>query len=178
MFTRLLVPLDGSGLAEQALVAAGDLAHGLSATIVLARAVTPVVPGRSYEPGLVQRLDEAQEREAERYLESTARRLRNHRYPVETHLLRGEVIPELLNLAKSDHCDLIVITSHGMSGLGSRVFGSVAQKLLDSAECPVLVIRCERGDLEREEEREEAAADARLLSELSHAGPKVVDRNG
>jgi nucleotide-binding universal stress UspA family protein len=120
----------------------------------------------------MQRLEGAQVREAETYLESTAQRLRNDRLSVETRLLRGEVVPELLNLTGSDRCDLIVITSHGMSGLGSRVFGSVAQKLLYSASCPVLVIRCGQGDLQREEEREATVADATLLSQLSHAGQK------
>lgn len=173
MFRRLLVPLDGSELAERALVAAGDLAESLSATIVLARAVAPAVPGPCYEPGLLQRLEEAQTREAETYLASTAQRLREDRLSVETRLLRGDVAPALIRMAASDRCDLIVITSHGMSGLGSHVFGSVAQKLLYSANCPVLVIRCVPSDLQREEEREAAAADTTLLSQLSHASRKA-----
>jgi hypothetical protein len=57
-----------------------------------------------------------------------------------------------------------------MGGLGSRVFGSVAQKLLYAAHCPVLVARSSEGDLEAEEEAEERKSDRALLGELSRTG--------
>jgi len=164
---RVLVPLDGSELAERALVVAGDLAESLSATIILARVVPPPVAGRFYAPSLPERLDEAHTQEAEAYLASTAERLRQDRLTVETRLLRGQVAPILVAEAMRDRCDLIAITSHGMSGLGSQVFGSVAQKLLYSAPCPVLVVRSVPEELEREEEFEAGVADEALLAQIS-----------
>jgi nucleotide-binding universal stress UspA family protein len=167
MIRRVLVPLDGSELAERALVVAGDLAESLAATVVLARVVSPPTPGRFYAPGLLWQMKDAQTREAEAYLASAADRLRADRLAVETRLLHGDVAAEVVAEAKG--CDLIVITSHGMSGLGSDVFGSTAQKLLYSASCPVLVVRCAQEALRREEEREEELADEMLLAQLPAA---------
>ncbi len=166
MIRRVLVPLDGSQLAERALRVAGDLAEGVSATLILARVVPPLATGTSYQANLLKELTETQTREAEIYLASAAERARADRLVVETRLLHGEVAPTLVRVARHEHCDLIAISSHGMSGLGSQVFGSVAQKLLYSAPCPVLVVRSTPADLEQEEEREERAADEALLGWL------------
>ncbi len=180
MISRVLVPLDGSELAERALVVAGDLAESLTATIILARAVPALVLSHFYTPNLWRQLEQAQTQEAEAYLAATAERLRKDLLSVETRLLRGEVAATLVAAAAQERCNLIVITSHGMSGLGSQVFGSTAQKLLYSAHCPVLVVRCTQVELQREEEQEVKATDEALLARLStqsHRGgmdkPKV-----
>ncbi len=167
MIRRILVPLDGSKLAESALVIGGDLAESQPATLVIARVVCPPVASEFYAPSLLRQLVEAQTKEAKAYLAATADRLREDRLTVETRLLRGEVAPTLVAEALREHADLIVITSHGMSGLGSQVFGSVAQKLLYSAPCPVLVTRPVPGELEREEEFEANAADEALLEQIA-----------
>jgi nucleotide-binding universal stress UspA family protein len=167
MIKRILVPLDGSHLAERALVAAGDLAESLSATLVVARVVTVRHDGRQYRPHIISELVEAETQEAETYLASIAKELRRDRLSVETILLHGEPAQAVAAVAREEQCDLIALTSHGMSGLGSDVFGSIAQKLLHSAPCPVLVVRCTAQDLEREEEEEEGAADRELVDQLS-----------
>lgn len=167
MIRRVLVPLDGSLLAERALLVAGNLVESLAGTLVVARVVAPRPDGRYYRAHLVQELIDAETREAQGYLASTAERLRNDRLIVETVLLHGEVTAELLAAVEREHCDLIAMSSHGMSGLGSHVFGSVAQQLLHAASCPVLVVRSTPDDLEREEEQEERATDSVLLGELS-----------
>jgi nucleotide-binding universal stress UspA family protein len=146
--------------------------------MILARVVPAPVPGRFYAPGLLQQVDEAQTQEAEAYLASTADRLREDRLSVETRLLHGDVARALVASAERDHCELIAITSHGMSGLGSQVFGSTAQKLLYSASCPVLVVRCQQGELLREEEREEGATDAAMLAQMSAAAKGKVAGHG
>ena len=178
MIKRVMVPLDGSELSERALVVAGDLAESLSATMILARVVPAPVPGRFYAPGLLQQVGEAQTQEAEAYLAATAGRLREDRLSVDTRLLHGDVAPALVAAAEGDRCDLIAITSHGMSGLGSQVFGSTAQKLLYSAPCPVLVVRCHEGELLREEEREEGVSDEAMLAQLSAATEGNVAGHG
>ncbi len=167
MIKRLLVPLDGSDLAERALVVAGDLAESLSAVIVLARVVPPPVPGRFYSAKLLEQVQEAQAKEAEAYLSSVAERLKADRLSVQTRVLAGEVAPTLVRFAEETRCELIVMGSHGLGGLGSQVFGSVAQKVLHTSGCPVLVVRPTTADVfEREEEQEEREADRALLGEL------------
>ena len=167
MIKRLLVPLDGSELAEEALVIAGDLAESLDGVIVLARVVPPPVPGRFYAPNLLEQVREAQTREAEAYLASAAERLKEDRLHVETRVEAGEVATTLVRLAEQERCQLIVMGSHGLGGLGWHVFGSVAQKVLHASHCPVLIVRPTPAEMEREEETEEREADAALLNELA-----------
>jgi nucleotide-binding universal stress UspA family protein len=170
MIKRLLVPLDGSKLAEEALVIAGDLAESLDGTLVLVRVVPPPIPGRFYAPGLLEQVQEAQAKEAESYLESVAERLKDDRLHVEMRVLRGEVASTLVQFAERERCHLIVMASHGLGGLGWHVFGSVAQKVLHSSRLPVLMVRPTPEELEREEEQEEQRADAALLGELREGG--------
>ena len=169
MIKRLLVPLDGSHLAEQALKVAGDVAEGTSATIVVARVVPPPIPGRFYAPNLLDQLQAAQLKETEAYLSSIAERLRGDRLSVETRAASGAVADTLVGLAASERCDIIVMSSHGLGGVGWRVFGSVAQKVLHSAPCPILIVRPSQDELDREEEEEEEQADAALLGELTQS---------
>jgi nucleotide-binding universal stress UspA family protein len=167
MLRRILVPVDGSKLAESALVIGGDLAESQPATLIITRVVCPPAASEFYAPSLLSQIEEAQNKEAKAYLATTAERLRQDRLTIETRLLHGEVAPTLVAEALRDHVDLIVITSHGMSGLGSQVFGSVAQKLLYTAPCPVLVTRPVPEELEREEESEATAADEALLEQIT-----------
>jgi nucleotide-binding universal stress UspA family protein len=165
---RLLVPLDGSDLAEEALVVAGDLAESVDGVLVLARVVPPPVPGRFYAPNLLEQVEEAQAKEAEAYLASVAARLKDDRLHVETRVTRGEVASTLAALAEKEHCELIVMGSHGLGGVGWHVFGSVAQKLLHTSPRPVLIVRPGSADVfEREEESEERVVDEAMLSELA-----------
>jgi nucleotide-binding universal stress UspA family protein len=174
---RILVPVDGSQLGERALVVAGDLAESLAATIVVARVVPPLAPGR-YAPDLLRQVEEAQAKDAQAYLASVAERLADDRLTVETRLLRGPVVETLVEEASKERCDLIALTSHGMGGLASAVFGSVAQKLLHAAPCPVLVVRSTAADLESDEELEERRADEALISEAGRLAAKSTAEHG
>jgi nucleotide-binding universal stress UspA family protein len=166
MIKRVLVPLDGSQLAERALVIAGGLAESLAGTVALVRVVAPLEAGRLYAPHLADQLEQAQVQEAREYLEAVSRRLEDDRLRTELHVAVGPVARTLVGEAKRLHSDLIVLTSHGMGGLGDQVFGSVAMKLLQSAPCPVLVVRSTAGELEAEEEAEERQTDEALLRKL------------
>jgi nucleotide-binding universal stress UspA family protein len=172
MIQRVLVPLDGSRLAERALRVAGDLTESLSGTLIVARVVPPAPQAGSLTPGLIEQLEAAHNDEAAAYLNAIADRLRADRLQVKTRLLHGQPASELIAVATEESCDLIAISSHGMSGLGSQVFGSGAQKLLYAAPCPVLVVRSTAEDLTREEEQEEQAADTALLERIAAAEPK------
>jgi nucleotide-binding universal stress UspA family protein len=169
MIKRLLVPLDGSHLAEQALKFAADVAEATSGTIVATRVVAPPVPGRFYAANLLDQLREAQQKEAEAYLTSVAERLRGDRVAVETRVAYGPVAETLVALAERERCDIIVMSSHGLGGIGWQVFGSVAQKVLHSSRCPVLIVPTSEAEFVREEEEEEGQADSALLGELAQS---------
>lgn len=167
MIKRLLVPLDGSKVAERALVVAGGLAESLAATVVLVRVVPPPVPGRFYKENLLEQVESAHVQEAETYLAALAKRLREDRLAVETHVFCGPVASTLVREGRDQNCDLVVLSSQGAGGAGWQLFGSVALKLLHAAPCPVLVVKPSDVELESEEEAEEERADEALLNELS-----------
>ncbi len=177
MIKRILVPLDGSEIAEEALNIAGELAQGLSGEITVLRVVPPPVPGRFYAPHLLDELQEAQVREAEAYVEEARHRLADG-VNVDTHVLCGEVAATLLEYAESEDCDLIVMSSHGLGGRGWQVFGSVAQKVLHAAGRPVLIVRPGDAEWEREEEREEGRGDEALLDQMALANAESTAMAG
>lgn len=176
MLKRLLVPLDGSKLAEEALVTAAELAESLNASIVLLRVVPSSVPGRFYSPQLLEHVQQAQAQEAEAYLTSVADRLTADRLRVDTHVLFGEVAASVVRFTEIERSDLIVIGSHGLGGRGWQVFGSVAQKVLHSSRCPVLIVRPTAEAWEREEEMEEEQADQAHLALVSSSPVLAVGR--
>jgi len=167
MIKRILVPLDGSALAERVLDEAKPLAQSLGSTLVLIRVVPAQEDAALYVPQLVDELRAAHVQAAEEYLATIAAHIAADHLSTENHVCVGAVAPTLASKATELHCDLIALTSHGMGGLCASVFGSIALKLLHSAPCPVLVVRSTAGQLEGEEEAEERAADQALLRELS-----------
>ncbi len=168
MIKRILVPLDGSEIAEEALNVAGELAQGLSGDVTLLRVVPPPVPGRFYAPHILEELREAQVREAEAYVEEARHKLADG-VTVDAHVLSGEVAATLLEFAESKDYDLIVMSSHGLGGRGWQVFGSVAQKVLHASSRPILIVRPGAAEWEREEEQEESRDDEALLDQMALA---------
>ena len=61
-------------------------------------------------------------------------------FPVQTHILTGDVAEEIINFAKKEGFDLILMGTHGRKGLDKVIFGSVAEKVVKGAPCPVLTI--------------------------------------
>lgn len=138
MLTRLLVPLDGSELAERALAYATALSIPTAAHLVLVRAVVvhtlPGVDGREPE---VHALAEAQQ-----YLTTMADELRARGFAVETATPYGPHPAEwIVTEARLRQCDLIVMTTHGRTGPGRWVFGSVAEAVVAHSPVPVLLDR-------------------------------------
>lgn len=138
---RLMVPLDGSPLAEQALTQAVHLARALAAQLVLVRVqpyFTTWEMSSGYTPYIVG-VDETLVDAAKQYLQ-TARTRVPADVPVETHLLRDAPALVLAEFAQQQAIDLIVMATHGRGGLRRVVLGSVADRLLH-AQIPVLLIR-------------------------------------
>ncbi|HET7025474.1 MAG TPA: universal stress protein [Gemmatimonadales bacterium] len=141
-FRTALVALDGSALSEMAIPAARELlAPG--GTLVLARCVTPVViVPLAFEMPIIPPVatTPALHAAAERYLTSTSRRLANASVSVRTTL--GEspnTAGWLVEQARAEQADLIAISTHGRTGFERLVLGSVADKVIRSADVPVLV---------------------------------------
>jgi len=89
-----------------------------------------------------QKLAESEEMLADRsYLEETAARLRGDGLSVTAYLALGNPPTELLKAAKTQHCDLIAMTSHGHRLLGDLVFGSTINEVRHKTHIPILVVR-------------------------------------
>lgn len=146
-YRRLLVPLDGSELAELALTHAEHWARTLNAEVILLR--VPTLP--SYTPLgpeatlLVPTLLSEAYEEADSYLANVARRLKAkgiaiHRAAVDP----GAVADTVIDYARESAVDCIVMSTHGRSGLRRWVYGSVADRVLRGADVPILLIRPQR----------------------------------
>jgi CRP/FNR family cyclic AMP-dependent transcriptional regulator len=130
----LILPLDGSPVAESALPYAEDLSQKLATEVVLARAVPfagAYVDERTPLTGEV---------EAETYLQDVVDRLRAERVAVQSRVFGGLPTEYILNLAKQTPQSLIVLTTRGRSALTRWFVGSVAEGVVRAAEVPVLVI--------------------------------------
>ncbi len=142
MYKKILVPLDGSELAKKGLEEAEKLAQTFGAEIILFQ-VVPFMPIYG-SPELVTPLivDEKQKEAAEKYLLKVAEEVRAKGFKVTSVVKTGQqVAVEIIDFAKENGVDLIVMCTHGRSGITRWVLGSVALKVLTRAETPILLIR-------------------------------------
>jgi nucleotide-binding universal stress UspA family protein len=142
MYRRVVVPLDGSPLAEGMLRFIVDIAGPLDLEVVLLRVIKPQVPQVTETARMVMIEDvEARMAEARDYLEPLAGQLRTRGIRVRTEARRGEPVKEIVAGARETDADFIAMTTHGRSGLGRLLFGSVAEAVLREAELPVFLMR-------------------------------------
>jgi nucleotide-binding universal stress UspA family protein len=145
-FKRILVPLDGSPLAERALPLATSLAQKFDSEIILLRILdvsTLTLPTWHMEapPDWIVEAHEHIHEEVKNYLKTQQDQLRQQGFEVRT-LLRGASPAEgILEIAETQEVDLIVMSTHGRSGLTRWALGSVADKVMGHSHCPVLLIR-------------------------------------
>ncbi len=146
MFERILVPLDGSSLAELALPLAAEMARRFEASVTLTRVVLPPhvvshTAGAAYA-SLLTGLREVALDEASAYLQGQAASLQAQGVAAGIHLVDGEPVADMiLEVAEAIAADLVVMSTHGRSGVSRWVFGSVADRLLRSARMPILLVR-------------------------------------
>ncbi len=139
MFKRLLVPLDGSQLAESVLPPTLFLAEHLQATIILFHALERDAPATVH--GERHLLDEA---EAQTYLADLAARLARPDLSIETNVhpvKESDVARSLIDHIAELHADLIALCAHGQGGLRDMFVGNIAQQVLQRGETPVLFVR-------------------------------------
>lgn len=146
MWNRILAPTDGSELSEQALAVAAQLAQAQAAELLLIRVVPfPVIPvnaGWSAQPAEVyqQILDDAS-KVAGTELEATATQLRANGTSVRTILYEGSPAAALLDAEQTEQPDVVVMSTHGRSGLDRFALGSVTERMVKEGTRPVLIVR-------------------------------------
>jgi nucleotide-binding universal stress UspA family protein len=146
MFQRIIVPLDGSNRAERAIPVAATLARASQGSLVFLRVVVPGHEIGSYgaEPavGVVPSQLEINIAEADQYLSSVATIFRDYLtgIKIETEVETGRAASAILSAAGFEHGDLIVLCSHGDTGLKRWVFNSIAVQAACHSPIPVLVL--------------------------------------
>jgi nucleotide-binding universal stress UspA family protein len=144
MYQKMLVPLDGSELAECVLPHVKAIAAGCG--------IGQVVLLKVVEPPLAEINDEvirkAGVKAAEDYLAKIQTKLNKEGLAVETKVLTGLPAETIIDFAQRNKVDLVALATHGRSGISRWIFGSVADRLVRSSSAPVLLIRpkgCESG---------------------------------
>jgi len=141
----ILVPTDFSECGNFALSYAASLARTFKASIICVHAIEPIVPTVGYsgmtEPLPIADISEQLEDSAERELPKLAGCEDCAGLDVEELIVHGEAAAEIVRVAKDREVDLIVISSHGRTGLGRILFGSTAEAVVRHAVCPVLVVK-------------------------------------
>ncbi len=142
MYSKILVPLDGSELSEAVLPHVRTIAKSMGAEVLLVR--VPVVLPYDYniiDPELIASLEANAKTEIQAYLEKQVAALQADGIKVSMRIGEGLVADTLLELVESEHCDLIAMSTHGRSGFARLLMGSVADKVVHGAKAPVLLVR-------------------------------------
>jgi nucleotide-binding universal stress UspA family protein len=153
-FRRIVVPLDGSPLAEQILETAAEFAGLMGAEVTLLRVIKPQLEVRSrlaghlmieYGEALLQQLRQIQdqlETEAQTYLDRVAQRLRARSFLVRTRVVAHDrPATAILEETQAEGADLVALETHGRGGLARLFLGSVADKVLRGGSTAVLIHR-------------------------------------
>ncbi len=140
MFERILVPLDGSEIAESILPYVEDLAATHKAKIVLLRvALAHTLPGQDEIKAEVSAV-----REAEEYLKGVEERLKKKGFDVESHVRYGKGAEEIVDFCHEPGIDAVAMFTHGRTGVGRWLMGSVAEKVVRHCPLPVVLFRPEK----------------------------------
>ena len=141
----ILLPTDFSECGNYALSYAASLARTFNASIICVNVIEPIVPTVGYsgmaEPLPIADIADQLEDSAERELPKLAECDECEGLNVEELVVHGEAASEIVRVGKDRDVDLIVIASHGRTGLGRILFGSTAEAVVRHATCPVLVVK-------------------------------------
>ena len=159
MYHKVMVPLDGSALAECVLPHVKDfIKSSLAKTVVFVMVVEPLpllvygelaetFPMSAYGESYADRLDHWQSVEAERkstaeeYLKKASSFLNEYGERVQCEVLIGKVAQTIAAYAEDNNVDLTMIATHGRSGVSRWIMGSVADRIFHSSNAPVLMVR-------------------------------------
>jgi nucleotide-binding universal stress UspA family protein len=146
MYQRILVPLDGSELAECVLPHVKAISGGCNVGEVVLLEVVEPPPAWALEGVDLNALQNANVRAAKEYVAKIQSQLSSEGLNVSSEVLEGKAAETIADFAKENAVDFIAIATHGRSGLSRWVSGSVAEKLLRSSHVPILMIRPAGGE--------------------------------
>jgi nucleotide-binding universal stress UspA family protein len=143
-YKQILVPLDGSGWSQRAVPHAVDIARANNSEIILLHVFRP--PTAEYADQLALAGQEGQVEQLraamQQYLDGVQSELRNESVNVRTQLLEGSRVASLIcDFVAQEGIDLVVMSSHGRTGMARFLFGSIASKVMEGVKVPVLLIR-------------------------------------
>ena len=150
LIKKILLPLDGSRLSEAAIPAATELSRKTGAAVILFRAIEPDVvvttPGVAMTRGMAVEhgrtvITSQAKPLALKYLNGMKEAMVKDGAKVSTAIGKGPAADQIIDYAEANSVDFITMSTHGLSGIGRWVFGSVTDKVLHAGDTPVLVIR-------------------------------------
>jgi nucleotide-binding universal stress UspA family protein len=141
MFKNILVPVDGSDHAVHALEVACDLAEKYGATLHLFHAAPPFFTEAMLSVADMEAIIASRKQAGEAILQDALERARCRVPQVTATFLEAPDAEAILEEAEKRHCDLIVMGTRGLGRLAGLLLGSVSQKVVHHARCPVLLVR-------------------------------------
>jgi nucleotide-binding universal stress UspA family protein len=142
MYKKILIPLDGSELAEKAIAHAAGLAKCTGAELELLRVAQLYLPNYYFEAPIdAEDLIQRDRDEATAYIAKITDQLKAQGLTVTSSIGQGAVADVIVDYAESTGADLIVMSTHGRAGVQRWLLGSVADRVLHGAKAPVLLVR-------------------------------------
>lgn len=150
MYKKILVPLDGSELAECVLPHVEAIATGCSSSnVIFLRVVEPIYTLMTAEPDAGytfsandwQKMEAELESAAKIYLDRLLSRVKFNNVELQAEVVKGKAADSIAGYAAENGVELIAIATHGRSGIGRWVWGSVADRVLRTATVPILMVR-------------------------------------
>ena len=145
-FTKILAPIDFSDPSQAALQTAAGLAKQFGADLLLVH-IVPAIPDLPSSVSILKegQYDEALQKDAATRLAEMAQELSQRGIKAKSTLgTANDTAMEIIRIANENAADLIVIATHGLTGLHHLVFGSVTEKVLRDSQCPVLVMHSKK----------------------------------
>jgi nucleotide-binding universal stress UspA family protein len=143
MYKRIVVPLDGSPLAEQALPHAMAQAAQFGADLILLKVMAPLPEVVFSAPAAVLSAEKMSAQLARDYLEEVAAGIREQGIAAEIATVEGEPYVEIIRYAEEQGASMIVVSTRGHSGFSRWLLGSVADRVVRGATVPVLLVQCQ-----------------------------------
>ncbi len=138
MYKKILVPLDGSAASETALPHAQALAKQFGAELELISVVVPTMMG---DPSMSNMIEKEEVNEETTYLDGKVAELNKAGYTASAKVTEGLITDAILHAQVNEGVDLIVMATHGRTGLKHLLLGSVAEGVVRTARVPVMLIR-------------------------------------
>jgi nucleotide-binding universal stress UspA family protein len=148
-YKKIVVPIDGSGWSERAISHAVDIAHHNNSELILLHVFKP--PANEYigEIALAHQEDQLQQlrEEAKQHLMALRNQIRSEKITVRVQFIEGTGVASIIcDYINNEGVDLVVMSSHGRTGISRWLFGSVAQKVMQGVNVPVMIIRPDKGE--------------------------------